>query len=195
MVLWLGPFKFYKRIISIIIFHFLFSFFSFIKTNIVGLARSAEGMILRFENENLNFTNTSVRIISNSQKKKKKFRWIVFYFLFSFSLFAKIKIARDASKERRERQEQYLRRQKLRSCPLVRATILGTQGTVYRVSSLVGHTRILRSTPCCLRTVVPFRGTPIVRPSCLPETSLASRPSPRPSPIFSRSRRPPLNAS
>lgn len=136
------------------------------------------------------------RIAVNNSQKRKKEKKIFPLDSFLFSFFAKINMARDWSKERRERQEQYLRRQKLRSCPLVRATILGTQGTVYRVSSLVGHTRILRSTPCCLRTVVPFRGTPIVRrPSCLPETSLASRPSPRPSPIFSRSRRPPLNAS
>lgn len=94
----------------------------------------------------------------------------------------------------------YLRRQKLRSCPLVRATIPGTRETVYRVSSLSGRTRIRRSFPipcCCLRTVVPCRGTAIVRrPSSRPETSHASRPLPRGNPTISRRTRwASLNAS
>lgn len=85
----------------------------------------------------------------------------------------------------------------MRSCPLVRATILETQGTVYRVSSPVGHTRIPRMAICCPPTdVPPSRETRIVRPSRLPETSLACRPSLRGSPIFSQSHRwTPLNAS
>lgn len=93
--------------------------------------------------------------------------------------------------------EKYLRRQKLRSCPLVRATILGTQETVFRALCLTDRTRIrqLFLIPFCLRTVVPFRGTVIVRPSSRPETNLASRPSPRGRPIFSRSRWASLNVS